>query len=129
VTNFQKAISNASRPYNKKDGVARPPSLGDQYEDQGFKQIDWNRWEYTWQGGDFPVFQVGPGILDDKAGVIAKFGDTININIHFPYGTDPADIKARLDDEILGIMCYDAGIEEQPLTLDWIDVDEWMVAA
>lgn len=123
MTNYKLAISNTNRPYNKKDGRPRPRSQAAQYEAQGFKRTDWNRWEYTWKG-NFPVFQMAPGILGDKAGLIAKFSE--DIKIHFPYGTPPADIKARLDDEILAIMQHDAEIAEQPLA--WIDIDEWMMA-
>jgi hypothetical protein len=47
-----------------------------------------------------------------------------DIEIVFPYGTPPADIAARLNDEILAIMRHDAELIESPL--DWIDVDDWM---
>ncbi len=125
MTNFRKATSNAKRPHNQKDGIARSRSQAAQYEADGFKQAGWNRWEYTWEG-DFPVFQLAPGILEDRAGLIAKFGE--DIKIHFPYGTNPAVIKAQLDDEILAIMRHGAEIAEWPLDLDWINIDEWMVA-
>ncbi len=118
MTNYRKAITGASRPYNQKDGVvARPRSQARIYEALGFAQTDWNKWSYTWEG-NFPIFALAPGILSDKAGLIATFSP--EIRIHFPYSTDPADIKARLDDEILAIMRHDAEIDT-PLELEWIE--------
>lgn len=121
MTNHKLAIPNTKRPYNKKDGSPRPRSQASQYEAQGFVQIDWNSWNYTWKG-NFPVFQIGPGILEGKAGMIAEF--SLEIKIHFPYGTAPATIKAQLDDEILAIMRHDAEDDEPVMrdeNDDWID--------
>ncbi len=112
MTNFKLATCNKDRPFNQKDGVARSRSQDDQYEAAGFKPIDWNKWTYTWEG-NLPTFHLSPGILEDKAGLVATFSP--EIKIYFPYGTPPADIKARLDDEILAIMRHDAEIVDQPL--------------
>ncbi len=88
-----------------------------------FKQTGQNCWEYTWEGY-FPIFQLAPGFLGNKAGLIAKFNQ--DIKIHFPYGTSLATIKDQLDDEILAIMRHDAEIVEPPPSW-WPDDADWII--
>ena len=95
-----------SQFHNKKDGngpLARQRDYNASLAALGFTRTDWNKWSYTWQG-NFPTFTLAPGILEDgAAGLIARYPPA-DIEILFPYGTTPALIKGRLDDEILEIM-------------------------
>ena len=105
MTAFNARKSNRTpKGRNKKDGngqVARQRDYNKRLEALGFTRTGWNKWSYSWQG-DFPTFTLAPGgLLNGETGLIAKFEE---IEILFPYGTTPAFIKARLDDEILGIM-------------------------
>ncbi len=88
------------RDYNARLGAAR------------FTRIGWNKWSYSWQGS-FPTFTLAPGILEDggAAGLIARYSPA-DIEILFPYGTRPALIKGRLDDEILEIMRLQADVAD-----------------
>jgi hypothetical protein len=133
MTNYLAATRNRKRGKNKKDGATgrRCPSPSQDFEAQGFTRLDWNKWTYTWSG-EFPVFRLAPGIVGLQAGLVAVWEDR---KIFFPYGTQPKEIKARLDDEILAIMRYAAAIVEAEI--DWpaweaeglaIDVDRFMVS-
>lgn len=77
------------------------------WEEDGFVQVDWNKWSYTWEGGNFPVFHIAPGLvpheLGAQSGLVAQYKDT---KLYFKYGTSPATIKARLDTEINKIMAH-----------------------
>lgn len=130
MTNFKQVQSNGRRGENMKDGRRpdrRPTKKQRQAtEDQWFAAGFEYRWirnaprlTYTWSG-DFPVFEVIPGIIGISAGLIARYAP---IEIFFPYETDPADIAARLNDEILAIMRHDAEIADQPLVDDG---DDWI---
>jgi hypothetical protein len=109
-----------SKRGNIKDGGHFNRQLGQNkdFAANGFIRTDWNKWSYTWPG-EFPVFSLAPGIVGTSAGLVASYPQA-EIEIIFPYGTDPSDIKARLDSKILEIMRYDAEIAEAEL--DW---DEW----
>jgi hypothetical protein len=142
MTNFRQVRNNRKRGGNRKDGhrpdrrqiKAQRQTAEDQWIKAGFNSVDWNKWTYTWPG-NFPVFQLAPGIVTNdqgtRAGMVARYPKT-GKEILFSYGTPPVDIKAQLDDEIFAIMQHDATIDELPL--DWqssveeIDIDEWMVA-
>ncbi|KKN15651.1 hypothetical protein LCGC14_0983870 [marine sediment metagenome] len=105
MTAFNARKSNRTpKGRNKKDGngpLARQRDYNKRLEALGFTRTGWNKWSYSWQG-DFPTFTLAPGgLLNGETGLIAKFEE---IEILFPYGTKPADIKDRLDDEILGIV-------------------------
>jgi hypothetical protein len=81
----------------------------------GFTWVDL-KLTYTW-AGIFPTFTLTPGTLTDNtgtyAGLIARYGDK---KILFAYGTNPAAIAARLDDEILEIMRLQ---DDADAPLDW----------
>jgi len=145
MTNFRQARHNNTRGSNQKDGRrtdSRPTKAQRQVAEAewvaaGFTQEDWNKWSYTWLGEEFPVFSIAPGILTDDtgahAGLVAQYAPT-GIEILFPYGTDPSNIKNRLDDEILIIMRHDAApdgppIEWTPPPAEWVDIDTFMEAA
>ena len=104
MTNYKQARTNGKRGANIKDGngpLARQRDYNALLRALGFTRTDWNKWSYSWQG-DFPTFALAPGgHLNGETGFIAKFKE---IEILFPYGTKPAFIKDRLDDEILEIM-------------------------
>jgi hypothetical protein len=112
MTNFKQAPRNKSRGNNIKDGGSRPRrnrSNDDQFEDLGFKRIDWNKWSYTWPG-NFPVFRLVPGWTCFGHGWIAIHDESDH---RIPLGpAKPTEIKTRLDDEILAIMRYDAEIDD-----------------
>lgn len=103
------------RSYNKKDGATGRRSPHQDWEAHGFTYLDWNKHTYTWQG-NFPVFTISPGIVNNRAGLVAKCGETVEL---FPYGTKPAEIKARLDDLIFD------DLQSDPEEIDW---DEWEAA-
>ena len=120
MTNYKQARTNGKRGRNMKDGNG--PLVRRDYnarlEAARFTRIGWNKWAYTWQG-DFPIFTLAPGILEDgAAGLIARYSPA-DIEILFPYGTRPVDIAARLNDEILEIMRLQAGVAD-PLPADTI---------
>jgi len=85
----------------------------------GFTQVDWNKHQYTWEGRNFPVFTVSPGLVPHEfglqSGIVARCGDVV---VYFEYGTDPATIKDKLDDEILAIMRLDVEV------IDWPELEE-----
>jgi hypothetical protein len=124
MTNFKQARSNGKRGFNQKDPQPVRPTKAQrqaaegQWEAAGFEMIDWNKMAYTWEG-DFPAFALAPGTITDdqdaRAGLVARY-DPADIKILFPYGTPPAAIATRLDDEILSIMRHDADIDAP---LDW----------
>ncbi|KKL92162.1 hypothetical protein LCGC14_1816520 [marine sediment metagenome] len=99
---------------NKKDGngqMARQRDYNARLGAARFTQIGWNKWSYSWQG-NFPTFTLAPGILEDgAAGLIARYSPA-DIEILFPYGTRPALIKGRLDDEILEIVRLQADVAD-----------------
>ena len=103
-----------SQFHNKKDGngqVARQRDYNASLAALGFTRTDWNKWSYTWQGS-FPTFTLAPGILEGGgAGLIARYSPA-DIEILFPYGTRPALIKGRLDDEILEIVRLQADVAD-----------------
>ncbi len=107
MTNFKQARSNRKRGSNIKDGPRRRQSgHSKSFLDNGFIRSDWNKWVYTWLG-DFPVFHLAPGaVINDQGkfreGLIARHPQT-DKEILFPYGTSPADIAGRLNDEIMGL--------------------------
>lgn len=137
MTNFKQVSKNGRRAGNMKDGH-RP----DRRQTRAHRQSDEDQWvaagfffrwlrdapprlTYSWTG-EFPLFEVVPDIVTDdtgtRAGLIARYTPA-NVKIFFPYGTAPADIAARLNDEILAIMRHDAEIDDQPLANeddDWI---------
>jgi len=117
MTAFNARKSNRTpKGRNKKDGngqVARQRDYKGLLEALGFTRIDWNKWAYTW-AGDFPVFTMRPSGINGKTGFIARFQ---GIEILFSYGIPPADIKVRLDDEILAIMRL------QNNAADWLPAD------
>jgi hypothetical protein len=125
MTNFKQTKGNKPRGGNRKDGGSRRQSLAGQ---SGFWGIEGfmpakepGRWTYTWQG-DFPVFNIRPGMIAHplglQSGLVAEYK---GIRLEFPYGTPPAGIKARLDDEILAIMQHDAEIVEAELNYNsWV---------
>jgi hypothetical protein len=110
MTAFSKVCKGeVSDQANKKDGngsLARQRDYNVILEALDFIRIGWNKWSFTW-GGDFPIFTLAPGTFTDDtgthAGLIARYS-LADIEILFPYGTSPADIKTRLNDEILEIM-------------------------
>jgi hypothetical protein len=122
MTNYKQVRFNNKRPYNQKD--AQPPrqtkaqyqAAGDRWEAAGFIRVDWNKRSYSWSG-NFPIFTIAPGILTDDtgtyAGLIARYGDK---KILFAYGTNPAAIAARLNDEILEIIRLQ---DDADAPLDW----------
>ena len=89
-----------------------------QWAAAGFNLTDWNKWAYTWPG-NFPVFEISPGILTNDtgtyAGLIARYASA-GIEILFVYGTPPQDIAARLDTEIGEIDVDDYMTDNLPLT-------------
>lgn len=125
MTNSKQVRNNKKRGGNRKDGhrpdrrqtKARRQAIENQWTAAGFKMTDWNKWTYTWPG-ESPVFRLTPGILiDDRgthAGLIARYASA-DKKILFVYGTDPASIKARLDDEILAIMRLQADVDNSPI--------------
>lgn len=118
MTNRNLARRNTTRPCNKKDGngpLVRQRDYNARLEAAGFTRTDWNKWSYSWHG-DFPVFKLAPGIVDDKVGLVAQCSQA-DKTILFSYGTFPADIKVRLDDEILEIVRLQADIAD-PLSVD-----------
>ena len=88
-----------------RQGRSRSRSKAAEFLALGFTQTDWNKFSYTWQG-DFPTFIISPGIVGLQAGQVARY-DSAEIEILFPYGTPPEEIKARLDDEIAEIVSAD----------------------
>lgn len=109
---------------NKKDGATGRNPGATNFEKHGFTFImPPSQWAYTWQGV-FPVFQVAPGRVNGLAGMVARCPKSGVIE-WFPYGTTPADIKARLDVLISEIMQHDAALAEEPL--DEVDFDDFMV--
>lgn len=105
MTNYKQARTNGKRGANIKDGngpLVRQRDYNVRLEAAGFIRTDWNQWSYSWDG-DFPTFILTPGIVDDKAGLVAQCNQADKA-ILFSYGTLPADIKARLEEEILEIM-------------------------
>ena len=106
---------------NIKDGgnsLRRKSGLTKAFEGRGFIRSDWNKWTYTWTG-NFPVFKVGPGTVinndgSPRQGLVARYVPA-DKEILFPYGTSPAEIAGRLDDEILAIMRHDVDIDTPPL--------------
>ncbi len=135
MTNYRQARSSNPRGMNQKDG--RPhrrtksqwQTAADDWIAAGFIPDDWNKWTYTWLG-EFPVFSISPGIFTDDtgvhAGLVARYAP-VDIEILFPYGTDPITIKGRLDDEILAIMRDDTDADGPPI--EWIDIDVSMEVA
>ena len=104
MTNYKQVLGNGKRERNKKDGngpLNRQRDYNARLKALGFSRIGWNKWSYSWQG-EFPTFTLAPGgLLNGETGLIARLEE---IEILFPYGTNPAFIKVRLDDEILEIM-------------------------
>lgn len=113
MTNYKQVRTNGKRGANIKED--QPPcqtkrqrqAASDKFQVAGFAQIDWNKWSYSWAGGKFPVFVISPGThADDQgsihAGLIARC-EGVEKEILFAYGTDPAVIKVRLDDEIAAL--------------------------
>jgi hypothetical protein len=136
MTNFSQVIGSKKRGGNIKDGhhpnrartKAQRRADDAQWLAAGF-EYRWIRGAprlvYTW-GGNFPTFEVTPGIVGVAAGMVARYPQA-DIEILFAYGTPPGDIAARLNDEIERIMFHDAEIDEQPLKgEDWIDIDGFM---
>jgi hypothetical protein len=127
MTNRKLAKSNANRPPNQKDH--RPPhqtkasrrNYDAKLAEAGFTWVGL-KLTYTWPGV-FPAFILAPGIATDEtgthAGLIARCGD---IEILFPYGSDPEAMAAQLDDEILEVMRLqadvDAPLDWQPVVID-----------
>jgi hypothetical protein len=120
---------------NKKDGATgrRRRGNGDKWTVAGFTWPGPQRsvYNYTWPG-NFPVFRVGPGLHEDKAGLVARCLAADRV-VFFEYGTDPVKIKRRLDDEILEIVRYEAELNNLPLAeiFDEIDFDasaSWVTA-
>lgn len=148
MTNFRQARSSGKRGGNNKDGhrsdrrqtKKQTQAAEDQWLVAGFELVDWNKWTYTWDhpDGKIPVFKVAPGTVSNDtgthAGLVAQYalGVLSWWTCLFPYGTPPADIAARLNDEILAIMRHDADVDGPPLDWkpagEWIDVDAWMAA-
>lgn len=148
MTNYKQAQSGGKRGGNMKDGHGsdrRPTKAQREADDKlwldaGFL-YQWlrgaPRLTYTWDG-NFPVFEVAPGIANDqdgqlRAGMVARNSET-DFELCFPYGGHPADIADRLDDEILKIMCLQADVDAP---LDWdeleaeglaYDIDDFMAA-
>lgn len=121
MTAFSKVCKGkVSRRANKKDDngpLARQRDYNARLVEAGFTRSGWNKWSYTWSG-NFPVFALAPGIVDGKAGLVAQCSQA-DKTILFSYGTFPADIKARLDDEILTIMRLQADAAD-PLSAEAI---------
>lgn len=112
MTNYKQAQTNGRRGDNIKDGkrgaLNRQRDYNGQLEAEGFTRTDWNKWTYTWDG-DFPAFTLAPGIVDGKAGLVARCAEA-GVEILLPYGTPPDNIKARLNDEIDEIMGLQADV-------------------
>lgn len=139
MTNFKQVVNNKRRGGNIKDGhhpnrartKAQRRADDAQWLAAGF-EYRWMRGAprltYTW-GGNLPVFEVTPGIVGVAAGLVARCAPA-GIEILFPYGTSPADITGRLNDEIEAIIFHDAEINERPLVSDddedLIDVDDFV---
>lgn len=147
MTAFSKVSKGkVSQRANKKDGGAlgRQRNQDKAFCAAGFTRNDWNKWNYTWPG-EFPIFEIAPGIIGDKAGLVAHY-EPADIEILFAYGTTPADIKAQLDDKIDELMGLQADVADptssdyipflgEPVTIvegqgvgPEIDFDAWMVA-
>lgn len=122
MTNVKQARNNGKRGGNRKDGghFNRRLNQNKEFYALGFTRNDWNKWNYTWSG-EFPIFLLSPGtIVTDggpKSGLIAHY-EPAGKEIYFPYGSSPADIAARLDNEIFAIMRHDAEIDDAPLDID-----------
>jgi hypothetical protein len=118
---------NGKKPkgHNRKDGPGRRRRRpGQDWEGHGFSQIDWNKWVYTWEGV-FPVFRVAPGVSRDESGfpwqgLVARCSRP-EVEVLFPYGTGPEEIKGRLDEEILAIMRHEAALVD-------CEIDDELVA-
>jgi len=123
MTAFNARKSNRTpKGRNKKDGngqVARQRDYNVRLKTAGFRRTDWNRWTYTW-AGDFPAFTLAPGTLTDgtgtRVGLIAQCSQA-GVTIVFSYGTKPAGIATRLNDEILEIMRLQADVAD-PLSAE-----------
>lgn len=125
MTNYKQSVKNGKRGSNKKDGATGRRQPRQDWESHGFITLGWNKHTYTWEG-NFPVFTISPGIASDRAGLVAKCGEVTEL---FPYGTDPAEIKTRLDDLIYEDLQADA---EEIDWAEWEDTglaysfDDWM---
>jgi hypothetical protein len=104
---------------NNKDGVGRGRKSGltKLFEAAGFIRYGWNKWTYSFD--DSPEFVVAPGTIINsegmpRQGLVARCDDK---EVFFPYGTAPADIAARLDDEIAVITGVGPMIDFE----DWTD--------
>jgi hypothetical protein len=145
MTNYKQVKGNKKRGGNRKDGnrpdrrqtKAQRKADEDAFLAAGFG-YQWirgaPRLTYTCQG-EFPVFEVCPGITTDDtgthAGLVAKHAQS-GKEILFDYGTSPAIIAARLDGEILAIMRHDADVDGPPIDWvsagEWVDIDQFMAA-
>jgi hypothetical protein len=122
MTNFKQAPGNKKRGTNRVDGhcpdrrrtKAQRQAAIEEFEAAGFTWTP-GPWRYTWQG-EFPVFILAPGIIDNRAGLVARCAPA-DKEILFPYGMPATAIAARLNDEILAIMRHDADIDDAQL--DW----------
>lgn len=112
MTNRNLAKSNSPRPFNKKDGNGprRDYTYNARLEALNFTRAGWNKHSYTWPG-EFPTFTLAPGVIEGEAGLVARCPKA-DKEILFVYGAAPADIKARLDDEILTLMGLQADIDD-----------------
>jgi hypothetical protein len=133
MTSFKARLEGKTPQTNNiKDGPKRPRDRGDQWLAAGFTWPGPQRavYNYTWDG-NFPLFRIGPERLDGCSGLVARCA-RVDVVLFFAYGTSPAIIAGRLDDEILSIMRHDAEIAEMPI--NWepreigaeIDIDDWM---
>jgi hypothetical protein len=146
MTNYKQAKNCRKRGGNIKDGHGGRRQTKKQQQKDEKQWLDAGfayRWirnaprlVYTWQQGEFPVFEVCPGIVTDdtgtRAGLVAKHEQS-GKEILFAYGTSPAIIAARLNGEILAIMRHDADIDGPAIDWEpvgeWIDIDQFMAVA
>jgi hypothetical protein len=99
--------SNNKDPQTPRQTKAQRQATGDEMEAAGFKQSDWNKWDYE-------CFRIVPGTVDFRPGWVAICEDGRRI----PIGTaSAAEIKIRLDDEISAITGVGPMIDFE----DWTD--------
>ncbi len=144
MTNSRQARNNGKRGGNRKDGQrfgrhqtkVQRNAAETQWLAAGFSR-KWirnaPRLIYTWDHPDgiFPVFEITPGIITDNngtyTGMVARYPNP-DKEILFTYGTPPADIAARLDDEIFAIMRHDAEIDDAPFDREPTGAGDWMIS-
>jgi len=121
MTNYLEVKTNAPRRRgNKKDGGTGQPRSRDwaafreqTLTDLGFTEETTSSYSYTWPGvPNCPVWQIAPG----RIGLVARWQDE---EVLFPYGLRPAEIKRRLDDEILANFRREA--ETAEVETDWAE--------